>query len=248
VETPLRDMKEFHDRGATLVPYGSSMLFGLPHCMDFLLGHEYAHHALKHFSHKPRRGKREAARITDHLLTASQDMEFAADAWAMNVISRLPPFELSSCVLGIELMFWYLSLIESFDKNRRAIEGITSAPYAHPPAIVRAERISRLGERVFETQLDEAGNLPQPLFNNLHDRQRIWARVKRFHLYAHHLAEFYCSDPEETLALHDAVRAGEMDIDGYEKEMEAIARRHRLDSAAAGIVRRVFRGVKSKLF
>jgi hypothetical protein len=236
VEAPLRELKEFHDREATGVPYSSSMLFGLPHCIDFLLGHEYGHHALKHFRDEPQTGKGEMARITDHLRTTSLDMEFAADAWALNVISRLPPFELSSWLLAIELMFWYLSLIESFEKNCRSIEGITSQPYDHPPAIVRAERISRLGERVFETQLDEAGNLPQPLFNNLNDRQTIWAQVKKFDLYAYHLAEFYCSEPEKTLAIHNAVRAGEMEGEAYEKEMMAIARRHRLDDSAAGIV------------
>lgn len=246
-ETPLREFKELRDRGEKHAPYSSSMLFGVEFCMDFLLAHEYAHHALKHFSDEPLNKERDVALIKDHLLCTSQDMEFAADAWSVNVISRLPVFELSSWTISIEMMFWYLSLIESFERNRRTIKGMTPGQHDHPDPIVRAERISRLAERIFEFQLDEAGNLPQPLFNNLHDRQLIWAQVKKFDVYAHYLAEWYCCDPEETVAIHDAVRAGELDMDQYEAKMKSLTRRHRLDSIVGG-VKRLFHSIKSKLF
>lgn len=247
VEAPAREMKELMARKAPQAPYSSSVLFGLPFCMNFLLAHEYGHHALKHFGDESLICNGETAGMTAHLRKTSHDMEFAADCWSLNVISRLPAFDFSSWLLSIEMMFWYMNLVESFNKNRRTIEGITTLPDAHPPVIVRAERISRLGEKVLEAELDEAGRLPEPLFNNLQDRQRIWSWVKKLDTYTQYLAECYCGDPDKTVAIHEAVRAGEQDMDTYEAEMKAIARKHRFDSPF-GIAKRAFRHIKSKLF
>lgn len=235
VEAPLRELKERQERGAKEAPYRSSMVFGLSFCTDFLLAHEFGHHALGHFGDEA------------HHRKTSHDLEFAADAWAMSVIARLPAFELSSWLLSIELMFWYLNLVDSFDKARRILEDITSPPDDHPPAIARAERLSRLGEKCFEAELDEAGTLPEALFHNLQDRQTLWGHVRKFEAYTPYLAACYCRDPEKTVALHEAIRAGTLDLDAYEAEMKALGRKLRLGSSL-GRAKEVLHRIKSKLF
>jgi hypothetical protein len=248
VRKPQRELIELQERGATEVPYNSSMLFGVSFCVNFLLAHEWAHHALGHFDEKPLVAEGEmAAQLAPHHGNTSPDMEFAADGWAMNITSRLPAFEFSSRLLAIELMFWYLHLIEVFQTKLRNFEGIAHPPEQHPPVIQRAERISRIGENVFETERDDTGNLPTRLSNNLKDRQMLWNLVRNLWLYMRQLAETYSTAPEETLAIHEAVRAGDLDQAAYPAEMSALAEKSGLTSRG-GIAKRIYRHWKSKLF
>src|SRR5262245_20266295 len=106
VEAPLRDIAVRMEQPALEAPYSVSMLFGVPFCLNFLLAHEYGHHALHHFGDVPLLAEGEQANRVARRRTTSHDMEFAADAWSLGMIARLPAFELSSWILSIELMFW----------------------------------------------------------------------------------------------------------------------------------------------
>jgi hypothetical protein len=229
------------------VPYSSSMLFGFEFAVNFLLGHEIGHHALEHFSEQRIGLDRNRATGPAGRHTASHQMEFAADAWSLNVISRLPAFELSSWVLSIEVMFLYLHLIATFDDRRRIIEGVSVPDSDHPLLIGRSERISRLGERVFQAACNDGGDLPKPLFNNLQDRQTVFASLRAFERYMPCLAECYCGDPDRTIHLHEAVRTGETDEAGYIAEMSAIESNLRVGSRLRAI-KRTIDVIRHKLF
>ena len=143
-------------------------------------------------------------------------------------------------------MFLYMHFVESFNESCRTIEGISSPKSSHPPLIERSEKVSRLGERVFAAERDEAGDLPDPLFNNLQDRQTIFGSARKFEPYIPYLAECYCGDPDGTIELHEAVKAGEADVATYREQMEAIASKLRLDSPAS-VAKRAGRLIKNKL-
>jgi hypothetical protein len=140
VQDPMSKLIEHLARNQLQIPYASSMLFGIPFALSFMIGHEYAHHALKHFA-------------DGHIITSTtmdpakarprgsnHAMEFAADAWSMYIISRLPALELSSWLLAIEMMFLYMHLVEFFNEACRTIRGL-----AVPPTAIRRSSRARSG-------------------------------------------------------------------------------------------------------
>ena len=251
VEAAAREMASYKLpsglRGEVTYTKFSSMLVGLQRCMMFILAHEYAHHKLGHLAGPSAVFQHElgGTSFADH--TISHEHELQADAMAVDITSRVPTGYLVTWILSIELMFWYLSLIDLFNTECERINGQVSQPKDHPTPLQRAEKISREAQACLTMRLQSKSDDSKLLNEVLEERQRIFKLWKTMCRYTTYLAENYCNAPDRTLALHEAVLACNVDRSGYQAEMEAIQAQYG-GSSPLIIGRRLVRHWKSRLF
>jgi hypothetical protein len=247
-ETAIREVMEYAppkpEDGVVYTRF-SSLCIGLPFCVMFILAHEFAHQKLNHLAGNLGVLPREVGGIVVDMHKINHAQEFEADAWALNILTRIPLGYFATWLQRIEVMFWYMNSIELFKTECQRISGLTSLPGDHPDLWERARRVSELGADFIERVTQ--GNLDESLHTSLKGRRDIfewWKKANRLMIPL--LAECYSNDPEGTVRIHNAFRDGSLDVDGYLAEMRAIETKHKITSISYGF-RRKMRIVKSRL-
>src|SRR5262249_19772673 len=128
------------------------------------------------------------------------------DEWAMRILARVDLEVLSAHLPSIELMFYYLLMIEAFDSELRRLEGFLELPLDHPPAMERLKHMQDVAAPIFEN----AGAIVdsnRAISGNLHNRYMVWERISNLTFkFCPLLAYYYFHEPEQTTEMHAAVR------------------------------------------
>jgi hypothetical protein len=228
------------------VPIADSALFAFVPCITFILAHEFAHYKLGHLLQGQAGLPSETGGAMFGKIKTSFEQEFAADAWALSIISRFNANLFLTWLFSIEIMFWHLLLKEAFIDRYRFIKGMVSVLRDHPSSLKRVERISYAGQNFLIEKLQYSSNRTENIDNLIQSRATLHEKVTRAIRAMPFLAECYCSGPRATRELHDAVRAGSYDADTYADRMEAIAKKHNFNSTGWR-ARRLARRIQTRL-
>jgi hypothetical protein len=184
----------------------ASMLPGIRACLNFLILHECAHFKLGHLRPEAMTASVVYGNRTLAAYKKQYDQEIAADEWAMRILARVDLEIFSAHLPSIELMFYYLLMIEAFDSELHRLEHFLELPLDHPPAMERLQRIQEVAAPIFENA-GAVVDSNRAISGNLQNRYMVWERIRNLTFkFCPLLAYYYFHEPEQTIEMHTAVR------------------------------------------
>jgi hypothetical protein len=239
----------------------ASMLPGIRACVNFLILHECAHFKLGHLRPEAMTATLVYGNRTLAKYKKQYDQEIAADEWATRILARADLEIFSAHLPSIELMFYYLLMIETFDSERRRLEGFLELPLDHPPAMERLQRIQDVAAPMFENA-SAIVDSNRAISGNLHNRYVVWKHIKNLTFeFCPLLAYYYFHEPEKTIEMHTEVRRMSVEAlkqrkDNYIEELREIEIKHGITKMTSNgprprlqfQLKRIFRNALSKWF